>query len=283
LNDILFNDTALAVQVPYMQPDAAIESCTLSTAQPAGWIWDIGLSTRRGIGHVYSSAHQSEDEAAALLTNYTKTALGADAANSVSYRKLSFNPGHRTKFWHRNCVAVGMSSGFIEPLEASALVMVELSATMIAEQLPANRSVMDLVAKRFNEKFLHRWNRITEFLKLHYLLSKRDQPYWRDNRDETSVPPSLLEAMKLWRYQSPWHHSAQLDDLFPSASYQYILYGMDFMTEPRPTVPFNQEQLDGVAERLITENVERIRTLKTALPTNRELLNKVAHYGFHQG
>ena len=82
-----------------------------------------------------------------------------------------------------------MSAGFIEPLEASALVLVELSAAMIAEQLPANRGVMDLVAKRFNDKFLYRWDRIIEFLKLHYILSqRRDTEYWRDNCEASSIP-----------------------------------------------------------------------------------------------
>jgi len=86
-------------------------------------------------------------------------------------------------------VAVGLAAGFLEPLEASALVLVELSASMIAEQLPANRAVMDIVAKRFNDTFSYRWQRIIDFLKLHYMLSKReDSAFWRDNRDSHTIP-----------------------------------------------------------------------------------------------
>jgi flavin-dependent dehydrogenase len=283
VNDILFNNTALAVQVPYKQQDAQIHSCTLSTARDAGWIWDVGLPTRRGVGYTYSDAHQSEEQAADTLVDYVASIEGNAAAKQVSARKISFSPGFRSKFWHRNCVAVGMSSGFIEPLEASALVMVELAATMIAEQLPANRSVMDLVARQFNEKCRHRWNRIIEFLKLHYILSDKEQPYWRDNRVEASIPIALQESLQLWRYQSPWHlDSTLVGDLFPSASYQYILYGMHFQTQPRHTKRRNEAQNAVVADRLIQENAQRIKGLKSALPTNSELLQKVYEYGFQK-
>ena len=172
--------------------DDPIQSATLSTAQTAGWIWDIGLPTRRGIGHIYSSDYNTEENARAELISYIEKTAGKDAAAETTIRKITFDPGHREKFWHKNCVAIGMSSGFIEPLEASALVLVELSAAMIAEQLPANRKIMDLVAKRFNEKFLYRWDRIVDFLKLHYVLTKRtDSQYWIDNCQPTSIPQSF--------------------------------------------------------------------------------------------
>ncbi|MCJ8272906.1 MAG: tryptophan 7-halogenase, partial [Psychrosphaera sp.] len=199
----LFNDSALVVQVPYDQEDAPIASHTRSTAQSAGWIWDIGLSSRRGIGYVYSSAHQNDDKAEQTLLNYLSQSIG-DKAASLSIRKIPINPGYRKTFWHHNCVAVGLSAGFLEPLEASALVMIELAANQISEQLPANRQVMDILAKRFNDKFEYRWQRIIDFLKLHYVLSQRtDSDYWHDNRQSSTVPDSLQALLSLWRYQSP--------------------------------------------------------------------------------
>ncbi len=276
----LFNDTALAAQVPYAEEDQAIQSCTHATAQTAGWIWDIGLPTRRGIGHVYSSAHISDDEAAAQLTAYIKATAGAQAAASVAPRKIAFAPGHRQKFWHRNCVAIGMSSGFIEPLEASALVMIELAAGMIADQMPPTRNVMDVVAKRYNQKFLRHWDQIIEFLKLHYVLSSReDSAYWQDNRAITSIPDKLSEQLSLWRYRSPWHPDAEaVDDLFPTASYQYILYGMGFRTMP-PTTRSHQ-LAQRAATELFRKNTARAEQLQQALPSNRELLKKVNEFGF---
>ena len=96
-SQFLFNDTALACQVPYTNSDDPIASSTLSTAQTSGWIWDIGLPTRRGIGHVYSSAHTTEDRASEALLAYIKTTVSAEAALSTSIRKVAFNTGHRAE------------------------------------------------------------------------------------------------------------------------------------------------------------------------------------------
>ncbi len=283
-HEYLFNDTALAAQVPYTEDDQAIQSCTHSTAQTAGWIWDIGLPTRRGTGHVYSSSHISEDEATEQLLAYIREIAGDESAASVAPRKIEYRSGHRQEFWHRNCVAIGMSSGFIEPLEASALVMIELAAGMIADQMPATRDVMDIVSKRYNRKFLRHWNQIIEFLKLHYVLSNRDDsPYWRDNHTATSIPEALSEKLTMWRYRSPWHPDAEaVDDLFPTASYQYILYGMGFVTEPRHTASHQQDQRNRQAAELFRKNAARAAQLQQAMPSNRELLNKVREFGFQK-
>jgi flavin-dependent dehydrogenase len=283
-NDILFNNTALAAQVPYNHDSDPIESCTLSTAQSAGWIWDIGLPTRRGIGHVYSSAHNSEERAGDELLSYIAATVGDKAAAAASMRKVQFSPGHRSKFWHKNCVAIGMSAGFIEPLEASALVLVELSAAMIAEQLPASRNVMDLVAKRFNNKFLYRWDRIIDFLKLHYILTqRRDSEYWSDNCRQDSIPESLQELISMWQFQSPWHRdSSHVDEMFPSASFQYVLYGMGFETQASQTLRRSDINARNVAGQLFQENATRTQQLNATMPTNRDLINKVYNYGFQK-
>jgi len=283
-SQFLFNNSALAAQIPYQDPEDPIQSATLSTAQSAGWIWDIGLSTRRGIGHTYSSDHTTEEGAHAELLDYIATTAGEAAAAGASIRKIAFDPGHREKFWHKNCVAIGMSSGFIEPLEASALVLVELSAAMIAEQLPANRKIMDLVAKRFNDKFLYRWDRIVDFLKLHYVLTQRtDAEYWVDNCQPSTIPESLQELIDIWQYQPPWHcDSDQIDEMFPSASFQYILYGMDFKTEINPMQRRSDREAGKRAMALFTDNAKRTEQLMALLPTNRELINKIYKYGFQK-
>lgn len=278
----LFIDTALAVQVPYADKNSPIESQTISTAQKSGWIWDIGLSSRRGIGYVYSSAHTSDDQAEEELRAYVEPALGAES-ESFSLRKISINPGHREEFWHRNCVAVGMAAGFLEPLEASALVLAELSAQMISEQLPATRDTMPIVAKRFNEKFRYRWDRVIDFLKLHYVLTKRrDSEFWIDNCDERSVPDSLKEALALWRHRVPWHSDfAQVDEVFSSASYQYVLYGMGFPTEAREAS--RRAANSSESDRLFEEIVQQRKQLIAGLPANRELINQIREFGLPKG
>ena len=275
---ILFNDSALAVQVPYADKGGAIASQTISTACSAGWIWDIGLTNRRGIGYTFSAKHTSDSDAEAVLKNYIEQTSGM-AADSFEPRKISFRPGHREKFWHRNCVAVGMSAGFLEPLEASALVLVELAGRMISEELPANRGVMDIVAKRYNDKFLYRWDRIIDFLKLHYVLSQRsDSEYWIDNQKEESIPESLQELLQLWRYHAPWHKDfSQVEEIFSAASYQYVLYGMGFETRERAGSQWakNAEK----ARRLFAENSKKTQQIVANLPGNRELLTRSKNRG----
>ncbi|MDT8408866.1 MAG: tryptophan halogenase family protein [Wenzhouxiangellaceae bacterium] len=277
-SDTLFNDTALAVQVPYAEADAPIASQTISTARSFGWIWDIGLTTRRGIGYVYSSRHGSDDEAMKILEQYLD-ATHAPVDTARSPRRISFAPGYRAQFWHRNCVAVGMASGFIEPLEASALVMVELSARMIVDELPANRHVMDIVARRFNEKFRYRWERIIDFLKLHYVLSRRDDaPYWRDNRSRASIPDNLADLIELWRFRPPSPADfPHIDEIFSAASYQYVLYGMGF--EPAQYPARRDDRQREQARRLLDNNIRTANQYIARLPANRALLSNIAQHG----
>lgn len=277
--DVLFIDTALAVQVPYEEGDDAIASHTISTAQDAGWIWDIGLPSRRGVGHVYSSQHTSQTDAENALRAYLKDSIG-EKSEKVAFRKIDINPGIREKFWVKNCVAVGMSAGFLEPLEASALVMIELAATTISEQLPANRACMDIVAKNYNERFSYNWDRIIDFLKLHYIASKReDTAFWRDNQNPKSIPQSLQELMALWKHRSPSEYDfSRKREVFSAASYQYVLYGMDFNFTKDES--FENEVEKKMADRMFAENIKVTDKYLSALPANRELISKIQQFGF---
>lgn len=271
---VLFNDSAIAVQVPYSDEQQEIASHTLSTAHDAGWIWDIGLQNRRGVGNVYSSRFTSEQEAKQALTEYLATSLTDQEIDSLIMRAIKFKPGYREKFWHQNCVAVGMAAGFIEPLEASALALIELSAKMIAKELPADLSVMPIVANRFNSRFNYRWQRIMDFLKLHYVLSERNSEYWQAHKEASSIPNSLAELLTLWQFQEPnYNDLVQIEEVFPAASYQYVLYGMGFNTKPRAT----KRQTDELAlsESLFYENQEVTTKLMSGLPSNRQLINQL--------
>ncbi|XQW83603.1 tryptophan halogenase family protein [Thalassotalea piscium] len=279
-DDTLFSDKAIAVQVPYENENAPIVSHTLSTAQSAGWIWDIGLSTRRGIGHVYSSQHTSDDHAHQELLNYLKPIT--TTPEKLTFRQIGFKPGHREKFWEKNCVAIGLSAGFLEPLEASALLLVEISAQMIADQFPANRTTMDIIAKRFNTTFKYRWERIIDFLKLHYCLNQRsDSQFWIDHRNPDSISDYLKEQLLLWKYQTPTDADfEQALEVFPAASYQYVLYGMKFQTEANPLGLSADSTL--MANNYFNNVAMQSKQLKTSLNSNRELLNKIYQYGLQR-
>lgn len=272
VSNVLFNDTALAAQVPYQHEQGDIASHTISTAHDAGWIWDIGLPNRRGVGCVYASNYFTDEQAEAELTKYLQQSLPEETIESLSYRKISFTPGYREKFWHKNCVAVGMASGFIEPLEASALALVELSAKMIAKELPANFAVMPLTEERFNQRFHYRWERIIEFLKLHYVLSERTSPYWLANRAKESIPERLKTLLTLWQYQEPTYNDfTEIEEIFPAASYQYILYGMGFKTESRPST--RRYDNGRISESLFQENQQIVQKYLAGLPSNRALID----------
>jgi len=276
--DILFNDSAIAVQVPYNTDDTAIASHTLSTAQQAGWIWDIGLPTRRGVGYTYASDYLTDEAAELALRNYLAKDLSADTLAKLTFRKITFTPGHREKFWHKNCVAVGMAAGFLEPLEASALALVELSAKMIAKELPANQSIMAITAERFNQRFHYRWQRIIEFLKLHYVLSQRsNDKYWLDNRLTATIPARLQQLLSLWQYQEPSYNDfSEIEEIFPAASYQYILYGMGFTTQARPIT----RRLDNpnISRKNLEENQQLSQKYLAGLPSNRELIDYIIQH-----
>lgn len=266
----LFNDRALAVQVP-VEPGSAIASQTDATAHPAGWIWDIGLPGRRGIGCVYSSDFATDDDAAATLQAYLRASLPEIDADQLSFRRLTFRSGHRERFWEGNCLAIGLSAGFVEPLEASAIVLIELSLQALMDNLPADRSAMTLHARRFNELFRYRWDRIVEFLKLHYVLSERQEPYWRAHREDGSLPGRLAELLQLWRGQPPSRYDLpQVDEVFPAASHQYVLYGMGF-----PSPSGTTARLAAAAEmwKPLRQVEQRGRALAASLPTNRAYLD----------
>jgi flavin-dependent dehydrogenase len=274
---VLFNDAALALQVPYPDDNSPIASQTVSTAQSSGWIWDIGLPTRRGIGHVYSSAHISDDQAEAELHRYVERVAGP--APQAKARKLTFEPGYRQHFWQRNCVAIGLSAGFIEPLEASALALVELSAAMLSDQMPTTREEMDIVARRFNDSFTYRWERVIDFLKLHYVLSRRTtSAFWRDNVAPATIPDRLRELLVLWRHQPPSRYDLhRVEEVFPSASYQYVLYGMGFRPEPAGSTR-RADDCDR-ADAFFREAAALAGKMVPALPSNRELLTHIRRHG----
>lgn len=267
-DDVLFNDSALAVQVPYEDSTSPMACHTIATAQQAGWIWDIGLTSRRGIGYVYSSHYQTDEEAENVVRQYI-----GPSSKDLSLRKIGFSSGHRAKFWKKNCVAVGLSAGFVEPLEATAIMLVEISARYIAENMPVDDEVMPIMAKRFNEQMDYRWQRIIDFLKLHYTLTQRSEPYWQAHRDAHSRPESLQEDLAVWSTRGPIRSDFDSAvELFPAASYQYVAYGMGF----RPN--FDQQSYlyneSAQAQRIIQRNTQLTQQMLQNLPPHREYIER---------
>jgi hypothetical protein len=150
---------------------------------------------------------------------------------------------------------------------------------MLRDQMPATRTEMDLLAERFNESFRYRWQRVIDFLKLHYALSRRrDSEFWRDHVRPESIPDRLQQLLELWRYRPPSRYDLpRVEEVFPSASYQYVLYGMGFRPEP-DGAPRTSDDTDE-AERYFREAARRTSKMLAALPGNRELIGHIHRNG----
>lgn len=278
-SDVLFNDRALAIHVPHERQDAAVQSQTNGTAMPFGWVWDIALQNRRGVGHVFSSRFADEGKVRSSLQDYLdRTAPWADV-RADDARLLQFRSAYRETPWVKNVVGVGMSMGFVEPLEASAIVMIELAAGMVSDTLPPVRASIEGASERFNRRFSYRWARIIDFLKLHYILSERREPYWLAHRDPESWTPRLRELMARWRFEPPSREDfPDSREIFPADSYAYVLHGMRHRIAPRPTVRrTGADPRIHAALRQVALTTERYLA---GLPSNRELLDHIQHSSF---
>ncbi|MEM9840060.1 MAG: tryptophan halogenase family protein [Pseudomonadota bacterium] len=278
VSDVLFNDRALACHVPYPDQEAPVASETHGTALSSGWVWDIGLQTRRGVGYVHASNFISEDDARRDLQGYLDRTAPGQNLSADDARLIKFTSAYRETPWVKNCVAIGMSAGFVEPLEASAIVMIELAASMVSENLPPTRSAMQGTAKRFNARASYRWSRIVDFLKAHYILSERKEAYWMAHRDQATWTDRLVELMERWKAVPPSREDfTQTQEIFPAASYAYVLYGMGFATAmPATTRRRGQEALLRMHRDAINTKQRRF---SEGLPGHRQLLNHIQNHG----
>lgn len=270
-SNILLADTALVTQQPYDNAHQSVSCVTQSSAQEAGWIWDIGLQSRRGVGYVYSSQFHDDNTAEQHLRAYLAR---TGKTSPEQLRTIRFKTGHRQRFWQQNCVAIGLSSGFLEPLEASSLMLIEQSALLLAEQLPTVTDVFAQAATRFNRVLSDKWSATIEFLKLHYVLSNRTEPFWQVNRHTDSQLPSLVDKLEEWRYRPIQSHDVLPGaDLFSAQSFRYIYYGMQAKTDMR----YWQRQLQhpDFAQQQLHLNQSVIAQYQRQLPSHRAYLDAI--------
>lgn len=267
MRDQLFTNRAVACRMPYERSDTPLATMTIATAHEAGWTWDIGLSTGRGVGTVYSSDHLSDEAALAVLASYT----GSDP-DKIDARVLDFHPGYRAQHWVGNCVAVGLAGGFLEPLESTGLILIEAAVAMIAELFP-HHGPLDAPAGRFNALMTARYEAIADFLKLHYCLSRREERFWRENTHPASISVRLRDLLELWRHRPPNRFDFTLDvESFAFFNYQYILYGMGFAETTAPNTALAAAESDRLFRRLEMFGAQAAMDL----PSHRELISAIS-------
>ncbi|MBA4217593.1 MAG: tryptophan 7-halogenase [Proteobacteria bacterium] len=241
----LFNDAAIAMPTPL---DGPIPSQTVSTALRHGWAWKIPLTTRCGNGYVYSSAHCSADEAETELRRHLGL-LDAD----VPARHLKMRVGRMTQIWNRNCVAVGLSQGFIEPLEATALLFVQRTAAAFVSALEQG-NLSPAARQRFNDEMATRFENTRDYIVAHYKTNSRtDTEYWRANADNMQLSDSLQGVLMTWLSRKPLAAGLKAGRFgagYPIVSWYALLAGMGILpdaSEMRPPTPHEaRHRLDAV-------------------------------------
>lgn len=222
----LLNDSAIAVQTSLTEP---IRPYTRSIAHQAGWQWRIPLQTRMGNGNVFSSEHLSTDAAQQMLLNdVSGTPLNEP-------RLIRFNTGHRQQFWHKNCLAIGLSAGFLEPLESTSLHLIQRGIMRFISLFPGLQ-MNDAVIQEYNQLTQAEYQYIRDFIILHYHATNReDSAYWQYCK-HMAIPASLSERLSLYRQYG--HLRAEDKDIFKQESWVAVLTGQ--RTLPAEIAPVMQ-------------------------------------------
>lgn len=218
--DSLFMNSAVAVHRHNDAEENGIKPYSNIVALSAGWSWDIPLFDRNGTGYVYSDAFISAEDAEKEL----RTLMGKNCEDFTA-KHLKFRVGKFSKVWEKNCLAIGLSGSFLEPLESTAIFFAEFQLGLFLNHFPTVEGA-ESVRNHYNEIFTERFQEVRDFLIMHYVLSKReDTPFWKSVMNETTIPDSLQEKLDYFKNQLPSMNGLKLS-VFPPKSYTCILDGM---------------------------------------------------------
>lgn len=193
---------------------------TKSTAREAGWQWRIPLQHRTGNGHVYCDGFTTQDEATRRLVE------SLDGEMIGTPKQLSFTTGRRAEFWSKNCVSLGLSSGFLEPLESTSIHFVQSHVSRLLEFFP-DKSFGAATRAEYNRVVGKEYELVRDFLVLHYKQTRRsDTEFWRHCRD-MKVPDSLTHKMEL--FAETGHIYREIDDMFRESSWAQVMIGQGLM------------------------------------------------------
>ena len=253
-------DRAMAVPCERNGP---LSSHTIATAKSAGWQWRIPLQHRVGNGYVYSSQFVSDDVARQELLSSIEGKPLADPLN------LRFATGRRKQFWNKNCVAIGLSAGFLEPLESTSIHLIQRGIALLLKWFP-DRQFKAADTERYNRNLAFECERIRDFLVLHYNTTQRDDSeLWRHCRNGR-LPDSLQEKLDLFR--SYGRIVREDTELFPLQSWLFVFLGQDIQPE-------SHDPMAGVLDPdVAAKALDDIRTVigrcADAMPTHEEFIQQ---------
>ncbi|MFK8111405.1 MAG: tryptophan halogenase family protein [Rubripirellula sp.] len=211
-SDQLLCDRAVVTRAPVAGGE--IPPYTVSTGMSAGWSWQIPLMEATGVGYVYSSSHISDDQARSELLSFN------DLDAETNTRQLSMRIGHRTESWKQNCVAIGLSSGFVEPLESTGIFLVQRALDDLVECM-----AMDGGDREFNTRTQVAYEEVRDFVLLHYVLSRRDDTeFWRDCRS-VQLPASLNTSLENYRVRGEVFLPEGIPSVFAEVNHHFIMAG----------------------------------------------------------
>jgi tryptophan halogenase len=242
----LFNDSAIAVQTESVGPAVPL---TRSMAHDWGWQWRIPLQNRVGNGIVYSSRHVDDETArATLLGNVEGKVL-------TEPRVIRFTPGQRKQTWSHNCVAIGLSSGFLEPIESTSIHLIQRAIVRLLQNFPS-QGIRQTDVDEYNAQSWSEIAFIRDFIILHYKVTeRRDTPYWKDAA-EMAVPAPLQHRIDM--FQQTGRSFRVLNELFAENSWIQVMLGQGITPDQHhPSADLmGDEELKGFLEG-IRQHVER--------------------------
>ena len=281
MGDHLLNDRAVATQVPHDDAADGVEPYTSAIAMSSGWSWKIPMLGRFGTGYVYSSRFATQDEATEEFCRMWDLDPEKQPLNHVKFRV-----GRNRRAWVRNCVGIGLSSCFLEPLESTGIYFIYASLYQLVKHFP-DKEFEPVLSRRFNAEVETMFDDTRDFIQAHFSFAPRaDTPYWRTCK-ELELAPAFLEKVAMYKAglavempvtdESTYYGNfeAEFRNFWSNANYYCILAGLGVMPDhPLHTLAFRPEAIEGARE-VLSGIKRRQGELIDTLPSTYEYLRQL--------